>query len=569
VLLYSAATGAVEAPSFTVSSQNCNSLNLSGTSSNLDAKLEAIMATKSDVIFLSDIRLTNARGVQGSERIRKYLRDNRNKAYEFYHNSTSNGRGVAILIAMAINTVVNREWRDQAENILIMDVSLNGCNVTLGSIYGPNNTGREFYRFLNGVLGETSGSFTVIGGDWNTVLDPQPVQSNIDVINMAAIPNAVNSGLLREMCTSHNLSDPFRVLYPNKKDYSYTPFGDIRRNRSRLDFFLISNNLIPAVDHCLISPSVLCSQFDHKNISLSLNCTTDPAPKKKKLTNSFLNSRYLGLSITASAIESYVAAIDTSYNANLTLPANFASTLEYVEDLKRQISSLKTTLRELENLELQKAKNDEDAYLDMLVSAKIATASLAIENMPSLLSLNSLKKRCNNSRFFEVLVEQTKKSGMKAQKKLAYHEKIRKETLKTNYAENHEKIFELERTLGRIVDSEIKSKLLEIKSLECLHAEKATEHFLNIAKKTAKTSTLSDIKDVNGTEFETDLDRNAYITNFYSSLYRKDGTVEGEIEDFLGPQICTHPVVSGSKLTEAERASLDSPLRIEELDSIK
>jgi hypothetical protein len=179
------------------------------------------------------------------------------------------------------------------------------------------------------------------------------------------------------------------------------------------------------------------------------------------------------------------------------LPANFANTLEFVEDLKRQISSLKTTLRELENLELQKAKNDEDAYLDMLVSAKIATASLAIENMPSLLSLNNFRKRCSNTRFFEVLAEQTKKSGMLAQKKLAYHEKIRKETLKkqieslkANYTENYAKIFELERTLSRIVDSEIKSKLLEIKSFECLHAEKATEHFLNIAKKTAKASTL-------------------------------------------------------------------------------
>jgi hypothetical protein len=124
MLLYSSATGAVEAPSSTVSSQNCNSLNLSGTSSNLDAKLEAITAIKTDIIFLSDIRLTNARGVQDSERIRKYLRDNRNRAYEFYHNSTSNGRGVAILIAMTLNTVVNREWTDQAENVLFMDVSV-------------------------------------------------------------------------------------------------------------------------------------------------------------------------------------------------------------------------------------------------------------------------------------------------------------------------------------------------------------------------------------------------------------------------------------------------------------
>jgi hypothetical protein len=34
----------------------------------------------------------------------------------------------------------------------------------------------------------------------------------------------------------------------------------------------------------------------------------------------------------------------------------------------------------------------------------------------------------------------------------------------------------------------------------------------------------------------------------------------------LGPDICAHPVVSGSKLTEAECAQLDAPLRVEELD---
>ena len=113
------------------------------------------------------------------------------------------------------------------------------------------------------------------------------------------------------------------------------------------------------------------------------------------------------------------------------LPANFANTADFITDLKRQLFSLKNTLSELENLELQKAKNEEDNYLDMLVSAKIATASLAIENMPTLQTLGTFKKRCSHSRFFEVLVEQTKKAGMKAQKKLAYHEKIRKEEIKT------------------------------------------------------------------------------------------------------------------------------------------
>jgi hypothetical protein len=114
---------------------------------------------------------------------------------------------------MSLNVIVGRTWRDQAENILVMDISLNGCDVTVGSVYGPNNTGREFYRFLNLAIGESAGKYKVIGGDWNTVLDPLPVQHNIDVINMAALPNQANSVLLREMCENKDLCDPYRVLY--------------------------------------------------------------------------------------------------------------------------------------------------------------------------------------------------------------------------------------------------------------------------------------------------------------------------------------------------------------------
>ncbi len=266
--------------------------------------------------------------------------------------------------------------------------------------------------------------------------------------------------------------------------------------------------------------------------------------KKPKLTNSFPNSRYLGLSVAASAVETHLAAIDTNFNGNANLPANFATTADFVVDAKRQLHSLKNTLRELKNLELQKAKNDDDLHLDLLVSAKIASASLALENMPSRQILSTFKMRCNHSRFFEALVEQTKKAGMKDQKNLAYNEKVRKDklkkqidTLKANYGENQELIFKLERTLGRIIDNEIREKLLEIKSFECLHAEKPTAHFLNIAKKTANSASLETIKNDDGTNFDSDESRNEYITNFYSSLYRKDETVEGEIEDFLGPDI--------------------------------
>jgi hypothetical protein len=108
--------------------------------------------------------MVNSKGVTGCEQIRRYLRDNRNRAYDFHHHSTGNGRRVAILIAMSLNVIVGRTWRDQ-----VMDISLNSCDVTVGSVYGPNNTGREFYRFLNLAIGESVGRYKVIGGDWNTL----------------------------------------------------------------------------------------------------------------------------------------------------------------------------------------------------------------------------------------------------------------------------------------------------------------------------------------------------------------------------------------------------------------
>ncbi len=61
--------------------------------------------------------------------------------------------------------VINSEWRDQAENAMLMDITLGDYTVTLGSIYGPNNTSREFYRFLNQAIAESTGKYKIIGGD--------------------------------------------------------------------------------------------------------------------------------------------------------------------------------------------------------------------------------------------------------------------------------------------------------------------------------------------------------------------------------------------------------------------
>jgi hypothetical protein len=148
-----------------------------------------------------------------------------------------------------------------------------------------------------------------------------------------------------------------------------------------------------------------------------------------KLTDTFLNSNYLDLSVTTAAIEANVLAIDESCNDNV--PANYNSSADLVTDMKIKLADLKRILKDLESLELQKAKSDQDVHLNLLVAVKAASGFLAVENMVPMEAMEKLKKKCTHSRFFEVLVEQTKKMGMRAQKKLSYNKYMRKNEIRS------------------------------------------------------------------------------------------------------------------------------------------
>ncbi len=89
---------------------------------------------------------------------------------------------------------------------------------------------------------------------------------------------------------------------------------------------------------------------------------------------------------------------------------------------------------------------------------------------------------------------------------------------------------------------------------------------LNLAKKTDSGDNLNNICDNSGSKFVNDSDRNRHIGDFYRSLYQPDPNVQGTIEDFLGPEICAHPMVLGSKLNMLEKNHLDRPLDVAELD---
>jgi hypothetical protein len=82
--------------------QNCNSLNMSHSSiHNQRQKIDAIAGLKTDIIFLSDLRLGNKNLTSTKGDIINLFRVNNCKSYSLISNSTRNKRGVMCALRAA------------------------------------------------------------------------------------------------------------------------------------------------------------------------------------------------------------------------------------------------------------------------------------------------------------------------------------------------------------------------------------------------------------------------------------------------------------------------------------
>jgi hypothetical protein len=173
----------------TFASINCNSLNMSEQSSiHHLIKLYGVVKLKTDIIFMSDIRLCNARGISNSTKIENSFLTNPYCSYRFLSQSHSNKRGVGILIKQKLNLSILQEERDPEDNYLALRVSTGGKEIIIGSIYGPNTHNPGFFDRLSGSLTRLGDVPIVIGGDWNCTYSALPIPDNPDVLNMRSLP---------------------------------------------------------------------------------------------------------------------------------------------------------------------------------------------------------------------------------------------------------------------------------------------------------------------------------------------------------------------------------------------
>jgi hypothetical protein len=449
-------------------------------------------------------------------------------------------------------------------NALILDVSIGNHRITLGSVYGPNTDNENFFTDICETCEGFGNRHIILGGDWNTTVDGRPNNINIDTINMVDIPSKRRSKRLQNTCTRLGLSDPYRHFYPDRSEFTYVPNAVANLNRSRLDFFLVTQDLLLTAKNCTISHHLDSILFDHKSVRLSFR--TSGNVRRQVIKDTILKDPDLPSIVRCQVTEHYIHHALITEDFPLQLKLDLLATLGEINNKFNMVKGY------LNDIATGNGNEDTDANL---INARRDIERL-IGLLPQVGYFESLALTCDDKSFFETLIMTVKNVTLSAQH---FFYKIKNKTkdtikkqlsvLKRNYSANQEDIFRLEARLSNLVDGELREELNQHRNFEKLNDEKITPYFMSLAKQSCADALLSDIRNDNGTDFISSAERENYITNYYRDLYQnKDNeNVQNDgIINFLG-DVATHPDVINSKLTENEKLDLERPLSLAELDT--
>jgi hypothetical protein len=276
---------------------------------------------------------------------------------------------------------------------------------------------------------------------------------------MAGLPNPKNSELLEQLCRSFSLHDPYSVLFPTRKDYTYSPFGTVRLNRSRLDFFIISDSLINCISSCSIADSLSCKLFDHKQVHLVLYEQQGKQIGPLRLSNTYLNEKLLEFSVEIAARHAHVYSLLCQNNG---MPNDIIRERNLIAIHEALLAYGSLTKSMLKNA----ATGGGDELTGLLVAGHERDLQAKLDDMTPISELEQLVKKCSDTEFFVALTEEIRTAGAKTQKFLGKLGKTEEnairgklDALKTNYLHNANEIATLENKLKIKKDLLLRDKL--------------------------------------------------------------------------------------------------------------
>ena len=464
--------------------QNFNSLNLSTYDSNhfnvnkFTSKLAQTLKHKSDIFLIQDLRLKGKYNI-----LNKELSCTKYGNYEAFVNSKTKNRGCAILIKRDLNFKVVKRYDSKCDNVLLLDIVINNVRLTLGSIYAPKqDLHRDFFDNLRNKIRSIDNKTYFFGGDFNSVANItnanlSPSLGNIDTLNMSVLPNPIHCKFLHEWVNKGEVADLFRLVNPNRIEFSYVPYQKkVRRpNRSRIDHLFVSIDLIDIFDRCDFIEGK-SSLFDHKALRAISSI-------KKPNLHKNVDSTLLDLDGLFDSVKFDVYSLILDH---FDIPDK--------EILRGALRNINIHYKNFLNLDTCYHKND--AIIRELRRYSLDQIDYLCSRFPSINDCYSFPCNVDPKAFLETLGNTLKNSTIAFQS--SYIDKQRSEKKKitielnnlkkiTSWQDrNFERIEELENKLSNIEDREIARSFESFKHHQIVNFEKPTRAYSKLIKNSNK-----------------------------------------------------------------------------------
>ena len=442
----------------------------------------------------------------------------------FFSSFSSQSRGVAIFIRKNLPVKVLDSFSDQAGNISSILVEIEDKKILFEGIYGPNTDDPSFYsENVFKRIQDWNPGFAIYAGDWNIVQNPE--------LDTRGYQNVNNPRARQELISKINeldLIDVFRNLNPTAKQFTWKQWGNSKF--ARLDYFLVSNSLLPFVKKVEILSKCYS---DHNPICLELDFSKFQRGRGFwKLNNSLLyNLEYVGLiKNTIKHVASQYAIINGNYNYIESCSA---------EDLENFLQS-----QSPESLQALTLKINPELFLDVLL--------MEIRHRTIQFSAN------------------LKRNREAEEKKLLNDIKLLENNMHTT-DNNNDIITELEQkkeSLEEIYNYQARGAYIRSRATYKVEGERPTKMFCALEKHNGVQKYVPQliVENKEGQESTINSQQSVEeeIFRFYNDLYlNKDYDLEHEsIDQFFSPLNADY---HGKKISEPEKQKLEGNITLEEM----
>jgi hypothetical protein len=248
------------------------------------------------------------------------------------------------------------------------------------------------YNVLRDDILKIKNSNIIPGGDWNCVWDRNRVEENLDVLNMVKVLSLQCSNKIHEICNVLSLTDPYRIFYPNTREFTFTPNGLNQNSRSRLDFFLISKDLTDSVMDFVIPHCLNSSVFDHKSVNLNFSKSANNFSFFIK--DNYIDKDEISAGVHAAVVECYL--IHSKIGPDLTL--------DIKNEFLRKLGSVNQILGELNELKTREVTNGTNNLLTLQIEGKRGEIMAIFDELPSVELLDTLDLDPAPDIFLETLI---------------------------------------------------------------------------------------------------------------------------------------------------------------------